>query len=627
MSDQLPELEHLIASAMDSAFEGAQRSLAGEIRRRAAATHRQAREQAFRQLVEALGRLDVATTQAEVLERLLEEGGRFASRTALLLTFADGARGWGAYGFGDSVEPIDRLEVAWDREPWRQFSAGTGTVVLEGEQAAALAELLGAPPPREGVLIPLVLRDRVAAALYADRLVEDDGFAPAALQVLAHAAAHGLELLGLRQRRATPTLRAAAPDREGLALWDPGEMAAQPAAAGDAAEPTAAATAPPPPAAEAEAVTAEEESAAGAETASWAEIGTAPAAVADEGVVEEAVEPVDSAAGWAFEDAVGEEAGDQEATSAEGPIAAEPVAWEEEAAEPVAWEEEAATVEPAEAEAMTPAPFASAEEELRLPAVDEAEPEVEAVEDGEPELEAVEEAEPEVEVVEEGPAMAAVEEGEPERPGEAAGAAAPQTAEGVPEATIRIHQQALENRAGVAAAAPEWEEVDPSEDRTVRLERSQTAPTPPPGAPPATAPGPQPEPPAAEERPPHRPIFAGSTEVAPPPDLEGPGWAFRGAESDSTRPHLPRDEESSALHEEARRLARLLVSEIKLYNEEQVEEGRRQRDLYSRLQEDINRSRQMYEERIDPRVRDEVDYFQQEVVNILAGGDAAALGR
>ena len=38
----------------------------------------------------------------------------------------------------------------------------------------------------------------------------------------------------------------------------------------------------------------------------------------------------------------------------------------------------------------------------------------------------------------------------------------------------------------------------------------------------------------------------------------------------------------NALHEEARRLARLLVSEIKLYNEEQVEEGRRHRDLRRR---------------------------------------------
>ena len=114
----------------------------------------------------------------------------------------------------------------------------------------------------------------------------------------------------------------------------------------------------------------------------------------------------------------------------------------------------------------------------------------------------------------------------------------------------------------------------------------------------------------------------GSSEVRPPADLAGPGWAF--ATSRVATPATPPGEES--LHDEARRLARLLVSEIKLYNEEQVEEGRRGRDIYERLKEDIDRSRQMYEERVDERVRNKTDYFYQELVRILAAGDAKALG-
>jgi len=82
----------------------------------------------------------------------------------------------------------------------------------------------------------------------------------------------------------------------------------------------------------------------------------------------------------------------------------------------------------------------------------------------------------------------------------------------------------------------------------------------------------------------------------------------------------------NALHDEARRLARLLVSEIKLYNEEQVLEGRRNRDLYVRLKEDIDRSRQIYDERVHESVRTTTDYFHQELVRSLAGGDARALG-
>ena len=89
---------------------------------------------------------------------------------------------------------------------------------------------------------------------------------------------------------------------------------------------------------------------------------------------------------------------------------------------------------------------------------------------------------------------------------------------------------------------------------------------------------------------------------------------------------MPTSHPDEALHEEARRLARLLVSEIKLYNEEQVEEEHRNRDLYERLKEDIDRSRQVYDERVEPRILRSTDYFYQELVRILAARDSRALG-
>jgi hypothetical protein len=79
-------------------------------------------------------------------------------------------------------------------------------------------------------------------------------------------------------------------------------------------------------------------------------------------------------------------------------------------------------------------------------------------------------------------------------------------------------------------------------------------------------------------------------------------------------------------HEEAKRFARLVVSEIKLYNESKVSEGRRNKDLYERLKEDIERGRQMYSDRVAPPIRDTTNYFYDELVRILAGGDASALG-
>ncbi len=83
----------------------------------------------------------------------------------------------------------------------------------------------------------------------------------------------------------------------------------------------------------------------------------------------------------------------------------------------------------------------------------------------------------------------------------------------------------------------------------------------------------------------------------------------------------PPDQEQSA-----RRYARLLVSEIKLYNEGAVRVGRERRDLLQRLKAEIDRARRLYEERVSPTVSARGAYFQQELIQTLAGGDPALLG-
>ncbi len=105
-----------------------------------------------------------------------------------------------------------------------------------------------------------------------------------------------------------------------------------------------------------------------------------------------------------------------------------------------------------------------------------------------------------------------------------------------------------------------------------------------------------------------------STQYVPPAGVVR-GGAPAGAAADDSKKH-----------DEARRFARLLVSEIKLYNEGKVEQGRKNKDIYERLKEDIDRSRQMYDERIAEDVRKASNYFYDELVRILAEGDANALG-
>jgi hypothetical protein len=90
--------------------------------------------------------------------------------------------------------------------------------------------------------------------------------------------------------------------------------------------------------------------------------------------------------------------------------------------------------------------------------------------------------------------------------------------------------------------------------------------------------------------------------------------------------HTGQPDDEEKLHNDARRFARLLVSEIKLYNEQKVTDGRRNNDLYGRLKDDIERSRQMYEKRVTPAVAQKVDYFYDELVNTLAEGDVGKLG-
>ncbi|HEV7893457.1 MAG TPA: serine/threonine-protein kinase [Pyrinomonadaceae bacterium] len=85
-------------------------------------------------------------------------------------------------------------------------------------------------------------------------------------------------------------------------------------------------------------------------------------------------------------------------------------------------------------------------------------------------------------------------------------------------------------------------------------------------------------------------------------------------------------EEHKRFHNEARRWARLLVSEIKLYNEQKVKDGFKNSDLYDRLREDIDKSRLMYDKRVRPEVSSRYDYFHHELVNMLADGDPSKLG-
>ncbi len=464
-----------------------------------------ARQGAQRELRDALAGIDRARSQADILAAMLRESSRYASRVAVLLVRGGELRGWGSEGFGDAGSAALRGLVLTEPEgAWSRLAQATATLPLTASDCAALCSRLESPLPQEGVLVPVVLRDRVAAGLYADRL--DGGeLAVEALQILAHAAAQAIETLPFRERASTPTL----PLDGGV------DGGGAPATA--AGTPVASAPAAPAPAAE-----------------------------------PEPVQPP------ATPEAQPETPPEAHAEAAPEPAHPEP---EPPAAEPVA-PPPARSVAPTQGWAPS---IPHVTEAMPLPGIPHP----------------------------------------------------PAPADVTPESPLAAQPDAAEPMAEEVPRYPRSVEPEPSPDATVLLQRSsfQTAEAPPPPAPaPPLRPVPPPEEPVA-----HFDRAAGTPEVRPPSDVAGPGWAFA-----TTR--MPVSSDNQAQHEEARRLARLLVSEIKLYNEEQVEEGRRNRDIYERLREDIDRSRQMYDERVDPQILRSTDYFYQELVRILAAGDSKALG-
>jgi hypothetical protein len=84
--------------------------------------------------------------------------------------------------------------------------------------------------------------------------------------------------------------------------------------------------------------------------------------------------------------------------------------------------------------------------------------------------------------------------------------------------------------------------------------------------------------------------------------------------------------EDAEVHRKAQRFARLLMDEIKLYNQAKVAEGRKRKDLYDRLKEDIDKSRSTYHKRYENTAAASADYFTSELVRSLAEDDIALLG-
>jgi predicted Zn finger-like uncharacterized protein len=122
----------------------------------------------------------------------------------------------------------------------------------------------------------------------------------------------------------------------------------------------------------------------------------------------------------------------------------------------------------------------------------------------------------------------------------------------------------------------------------------------------------------------------------PPFEEEGqatPEWLSRRelAAQEAVREELKKDEERETStpatapppelpesHVKARRLARIIVSDIVLYNQARVEEGVRQGNFFELLADDIREGRALYVRRVAEDIRRESDYLEEAFQELLA---------
>jgi hypothetical protein len=190
LKDQLPQLQSQIVQQVLDALPAQSAP--------AQATTTQSDSSA---LVEAVSSIHAGSTQKEILRALLDAGSGYSARIALFVVKAGAASGWQARGFGDDESikdfPLD-LSAGPTAHSYQNRVATPGNITEMGEP---FAEHFGRPANEQVLVLPLALKDKVAALVYADG--GDAGkLDPAALELLVIATSSWLEVISLRKQAA-----------------------------------------------------------------------------------------------------------------------------------------------------------------------------------------------------------------------------------------------------------------------------------------------------------------------------------------------------------------------------------------------------------------------------------------
>ncbi len=189
LQDQLPQLQSRIVEQVQQVLDAlpAQPSEAP-----AAQTDSNA-------LVEAVSSIHAGSTQKEILRALLDAGSGYCSRIALFVVKAGAATGWQSRGFGDE-EAVKNFALDLNAGPvahtYQNRIATPGNVT---EMGAPFADHFGRPANEQVLVLPLALKEKVAALVYADG-GDSNKLDQAALELLVISTSAWLELTSLRKQ-------------------------------------------------------------------------------------------------------------------------------------------------------------------------------------------------------------------------------------------------------------------------------------------------------------------------------------------------------------------------------------------------------------------------------------------
>jgi hypothetical protein len=69
--------------------------------------------------------------------------------------------------------------------------------------------------------------------------------------------------------------------------------------------------------------------------------------------------------------------------------------------------------------------------------------------------------------------------------------------------------------------------------------------------------------------------------------------------------------------DKARRLARTIVSDIALYNREEIRKGIKNDNVFELLAVELERGRKLYVSRVSPEIQKQKDFYNQAIVDVL----------